>query len=67
MFMLHVVVFLVANVIMWYPIAVAPEWKYPWPAWITAAWGLMIIAHACTIWGNYDDQGMDTFHRQVKS
>jgi fatty acid desaturase len=68
MFLLHLVVFAIANLAMWYiTYAGKTEWVYPWPAWVTAAWGLLVVGHACTIWANYEDRGMDTFKKQLQN
>ncbi|HLU16513.1 MAG TPA: hypothetical protein VKZ76_00520 [Edaphocola sp.] len=68
MFFVHLVVFAIANAIMWYTLyAGADGWVYPWPAWITATWALLVVGHACTIWYNYEDRGMDEFKRQLNN
>ncbi|RQO31490.1 hypothetical protein DBR32_05905 [Taibaiella sp. KBW10] len=68
MFLLHLVVFAIANVIMWYTLYKGETgWVYPWPAWVTAAWGLMVVGHACTIWANFEDKGMDVFKKQLNN
>lgn len=67
-FMIHVVVFAIANIIMWYVrnhmMAVEHRWVYPLPAWITAAWALAVVGHACALWTTYEDPGMHEYMRQ---
>lgn len=65
-FLLHVLVFAIANFAMWmtYDKGVV-GWAYPWPAWITAAWGLAIVGHWCALWTSFEDKGMDEYHRQT--
>lgn len=65
---LHLVIFLVVNAILWYVCFHGKTgFVYPWPAWITAAWGLTIIAHACLVWGNYEDRGFNEWSRQAQN
>lgn len=67
-FMLHVVVFLLANAALWaywYFVQGANHmWVYPWGIWITAAWGLSLIGHWCAVYTNYEDVGNDEYLRQ---
>ena len=63
-FVLHLIVYLVASAAMWFSLGPG---DYPWPAWVIATWGLIVISHACTIWYNYEDRGMNAFHEQLKS
>ena len=67
-FFVHLLVFAIASFIMWttYDKGVV-GWAYPWPAWITAAWALSLIGHWCALFTNYEDKGMDDFHRQVQN
>ncbi|MBL7705854.1 MAG: 2TM domain-containing protein [Taibaiella sp.] len=64
MFIVHLIVYLVASAAMWF--SLGPN-DYPWPAWVIATWGLMVVGHACTIWYNYEDRGMDEFKRQLNN
>lgn len=65
-FFLHLVVFAIANAAMWLLYkGNAKGWVYPWPAWITAAWGLAIIGHMCALWTSYEDPGMKDYERQT--
>lgn len=67
--LLHLVVFLIANAIMWFMTYNGKEnepFVYPWPAWITAAWGLLVIGHACMVWSNYEDKNYDEWVAQTK-
>lgn len=67
-FVLHLIVFLVVNAILWLITYSGKEgWVYPWPAWVTATWALMVVGHACMIWANYEDRGMDEFNRQINN
>ena len=64
-FMIHAVVFAIATVIMWMTYnRGATGWVYPWPAWITAAWGLSLIGHWCAVYTSVEDKGMDDYMRQ---
>lgn len=66
---LHVFIFLVVNAVLWYIAYAGTELEpfvYPWPIWITAAWFLTIVSHACLIWYNYQDDNFDTFQKQAK-
>jgi hypothetical protein len=65
---LHLVVFAIVNIILWYICYKgATGWVYPWPIWITSAWGLLIIGHACMIWANYDDKNYKEWQEQVNN
>lgn len=70
-FILHFVVFMVVNIVIWYlrnhMMAVEHRWVYPLPAWITAAWGLAVVGHACALWSNYEDDAMREFVRQTEN
>lgn len=66
MWLLHLVVFAAVNGFLWYLCYAGKEgWQYPWPIWITSAWGLLVVGHACMIWANYEDKGLDDWNRQV--
>lgn len=66
--MLHLLVFLVGNAILWYICYAGAEgWVYPWPAWITAAWGLTVVGHACLVWSNYEDKYYQEWVEQTKN
>lgn len=63
---LHLVVFAIVNAILWYMCyAGTTGWVYPWPIWITSAWGLLVIGHACMVWANYEDKGLEEWKRQA--
>jgi hypothetical protein len=65
---LHLVVFLIVNAILWYICYAGKEgWQYPWPIWITSAWGLLVVGHACMIWANYSDHAYEEWVRQTKN
>ncbi len=67
-FVLHVLVFAIINALMWFTYDLgADSWVYPWPAWITAAWGLSLVGHWCTLYTTYKDKGMDEYIRQSKN
>jgi len=67
-FVVHLIIFAIANFILWTTYDNGVQgWAYPWPAWITAAWSLAIVGHACALWTSYEDRGMDEFHRQAKN
>lgn len=64
--LIHLVIFAIVNAVLWYICYNGKEgWVYPWPAWITAAWALMVVGHACMIWSDYEDKGMDEWKRQA--
>ena len=63
---LHLVIYLVGITILWFICFHGKEgWVYPWPAWITAAWGLAVISHACMVWASHQDKAFDEFRRQT--
>ncbi len=64
----HALVFAVVTFLMWtlYDKG-ATSWVYPWPAWITAAWGLGLVGHICALFTSYEDHGMDEFHRMSQN
>ncbi len=70
---LHAVIFTIVNVLLWMfydkePLLVesAKNIAYPWPAWITAAWALSLIAHWAALFTNYEDPGNEEYLRQAK-
>jgi len=66
-FVIHVLVFVAANLLMWLTYDKgADSWVYPWPAWITAAWSLSLLGHACALFASYEDRGMDTYQQQLR-
>lgn len=67
-FFVHLIIFIIANAIMWMTYkGDAKGWVYPWPAWITAAWGLAVIGHLCALWTSYSDPGMEDYVRQTQN
>lgn len=71
--MIHAVIFVIANVLLWMfydkpPLLIesAKDIAYPWPAWITAAWGLALVGHWAALFTNYKDHGSDEYIRQAK-
>ncbi|MBX9449889.1 MAG: 2TM domain-containing protein [Taibaiella sp.] len=43
------IAFFIVNAILWYFTYAGKEnepFVYPWPIWITAAWGLLVVGHA---------------------
>lgn len=67
-FMMHTVIFVLANAALWaywyFVQGANHQWVYPWGIWITAAWGLSLIGHACAVYTNYEDQGSQEYLRQ---
>lgn len=70
---LHAVIFLIANVLMWMfydkePLLIesAKDVAYHWPAWITASWGLALVAHWAALYTSYEDPGHEEYLRQAK-
>lgn len=70
-FFMHVVLFILANAGMWaywyFVQGANHEWKYPWGIWITAAWGLSLIGHWCSVFTNYEDAGIKEYERQANN
>ena len=70
-FMIHVVLFVLANAALWaywyFVQGANHQWVYPWGIWITAAWGLALIGHACAVYTNYEDEGNKDYIRQKNS
>ncbi len=70
-FMMHVVVFIIANAAIWaywyYGQGANHQWVYPWGIWLTAAWALSLIGHWCAVYTNYEDPGVEEFKRQASN
>lgn len=70
-FMLHTVIFLLANAAMWlywyYAQGAKDMWVYPWAIWITAAWGLSLLGHWAATYRNYEDAGVQEYKRQMNN
>ncbi|NCX96397.1 MAG: hypothetical protein EBX41_08305 [Chitinophagia bacterium] len=66
MLIIHIVIFLIgsAAMIMLYDKDSHGKWTYPWPAWIVAAWGLLLIGHICLVFTSYEDNGYTIYRRQ---
>jgi hypothetical protein len=65
MFLLHAAVFAVVTAITW--LMYDPHnghWAYPWPAWTTAAWALLLLGHFCVTFINWEDPNYDLYRRQ---
>lgn len=67
-FMLHVVVFLIANIALWaywyYVQGANHKWVYPWGSWVTAAWALSLIGHWASVYTSNEDAGNADYLRQ---
>lgn len=67
-FMLHVVVFIIANAALWaywwFVQGANHQWVYPWGSWITAAWALSLIGHWAAVYTASSDAGHDEYLRQ---
>ena len=67
-FMLHAVVFLIANIALWaywyYVQGANHQWVYPWGSWITAAWALSLIGHWAAVYTANEDEGNKEYLRQ---
>jgi hypothetical protein len=67
-FMLHTIVFLIANIALWafwwFVQGANHTWVYPWGIWVTSAWGLSLIAHWAAIFTSYEDPGAEEYVRQ---
>lgn len=67
-FFIHLVVFAIVTALTWMFYDKGVEgWAYPWPAWTTAAWGLSLLGHWCSVYTSYEDPGHDEFRRQVNN
>lgn len=70
-FLIHLVIFAIVNAILWYmrshQMQVEKRWVYPTAAWITAAWGLAVIGHWCSLWTSYEDPGHAEQQRQAQN
>lgn len=65
---IHFIVFLVVNAILWYVCFHGKiGFVYPWPIWITAAWFLWLVGHACIVWSSYDDRFFNTWKEQTNN
>jgi hypothetical protein len=65
MLALHTVVFAIVTAITW--MMYDPHnghWAYPWPAWTTAAWSLLLLGHFCVVFTSTEDAGYDVYRRQ---
>lgn len=66
--LLHIVIFIIGNVIMWTTYDKGVKgWAYPWPAWITAAWALWLLGHFCLLFTSYEDKGLAEYKRQTQN
>lgn len=68
--LIHLVIFLIVNAVLWfitYNGKMDEAFVYPWPAWITAAWGLLVIGHYALVWYNYEDPNFDEWVAQTKN
>jgi fatty acid desaturase len=67
-FMLHVLVFIIANAALWaywyFGQGAKDHWVYPWGIWITAAWGLSLIGHWAAVYTSFEDAGNADFIKQ---
>jgi len=62
---LHFIIFAIGTVLMWTMYTKGKTgWVYPWPAWITAAWGLWLLGHFCVLFTSYEDKGEQEYKRQ---
>ncbi len=70
-FVLHAIVFLIANAAIWafwyYGQGANEHWVYPWGIWITAAWGLSLLGHWASLYTNYEDKGLEDYLQQRKN
>ena len=67
-FLIHLVIYLIGFAAMWLTYDKGVKgWAYPWPAWITAAWGLALIGHWCAVYRNYEDKGQKEYERQANN
>jgi hypothetical protein len=62
--MLHAVVFVIVNIILWLPWITKTDnsFLYPWPIWVTSAWFLSLIGHWAALFTRVEDAGMDKYH-----
>jgi len=60
--LIHFIVFAIGVIIMWTTYDKGVKgWAYPWPAWITAAWGLWLLGHVCILFTSYEDKYLDKY------
>jgi hypothetical protein len=66
MLLVHCVVFAIVTAICWmrYDKPVTGHWAYPWPAWTTAAWALLLLGHFCVVFTSYEDKGYGVYRKQ---
>ncbi|MBP6456078.1 MAG: 2TM domain-containing protein [Chitinophagaceae bacterium] len=68
-FMLHVVIFILGNAAMWgywwFGQGANHQHVYPWASWVSAAWGLSLIAHWAALYTNYEDAGNAAYENQA--
>jgi len=65
MLLLHCAVFAIVTALTW--MMYDPKnghWAYPWPAWTTAAWALLLLGHFCVTFDNYEDKGYTVYRNQ---
>lgn len=63
---IHLLIFIIGIFSLWYICYHGKDgWVYPWPAWITAAWGLAMVSHACLVWSSYEDKSYNEWHEQT--
>ena len=63
--LIHAIIYGIAVAIMWTTYDKGhTHWTYPWPAWITAAWGLWLLGHVCIVFRSYEDKGLRTYQQQ---
>lgn len=69
-FLLHTVLFLLANAAMWlfwwFGQGANDHHVYPWGIWITSAWGLSLVGHWAAVYTNNEDPGNEEYLRQAK-
>ena len=62
---MHTVVFAIVTVICWMMYDKhTGHWAYPWPAWTTAAWALLLLGHFCVVFTSTEDKGYDIYRNQ---
>lgn len=73
MLLLHAVIFIIVNTILWMTYdkgAMRVDvngWAYVWPIWITAAWALSLLGHWAALYTNYEDAGNTEYLRQKEN
>jgi hypothetical protein len=56
-FYIHLAAFVCINAMLWWIFAMVATVAFPWPAVVTALWGLGLLGHAAAVWGTSRGEG----------